>query len=142
VARLPKNIIKKYGITKKAWRIFKGRKRGRKRASPTKIKTRRKNPVARRYYPRRRRRRSSSFNMNRIFKYVRMASVAAPAVAAVVERGLTMEAAKAALHRYSGYDIDRGVFEPQKLIEGWGPFLATTAVTYGIQKLSAILRRL
>ena len=45
MARLPKSIIKKYGISKKAWRVFKGRKlsgRKRRRTSVTrKVSTRR-----------------------------------------------------------------------------------------------------
>lgn len=31
MAKLPKSIIKKYGITKKAWSIFRGKKMGKKR---------------------------------------------------------------------------------------------------------------
>lgn len=47
---LPKSIIKKYGVTKKAWRIYRSRKgkTKKRRRSTTKRTKRRSNPVAKR----------------------------------------------------------------------------------------------
>lgn len=61
MAGLPKSIIKKYGVTKKAWRVYKSRKRRPRTTRRVKRKVRR--PMARR---RRRRRRYP-----RIRRYVR-----------------------------------------------------------------------
>ena len=112
--------------------------------SRPKAKTQRKsNPYRRKKtIARKRRSRRRGFSTQTIYKWARIAAGVAPLVATVAEKGLTADAAKAALHRYSGYDIDRGVFEPHKLLEGWGPLLATTAITWGIQKISGMLRRL
>ena len=39
---LPKSIIKKYGITKKAWSVFRGRKKSKSKGSNPKTKTKKK----------------------------------------------------------------------------------------------------
>lgn len=57
MARLPKSIIKKYGISKKAWSVFRGRRRSRA-ASPSgkkKMARRKTYPRSRRYLRRFRR---------------------------------------------------------------------------------------
>jgi len=54
---LPKSIIKKYGISKKAWRIYRGKKKPRSRVSNPKTKRRVKRTA------RKKRRRSSGFTI-------------------------------------------------------------------------------
>jgi len=81
MAKLPKSIIKKYGITKKAWQVFRGQKASRSR-SPKRSKTR--------YYTMARRRTSKrrSGNKGKIFGFSigKVVSViAGAAIAAVYE---------------------------------------------------------
>ena len=52
IARLPKSIIKKYGITKKAWRVYRGQKATKRK--PVRRKTRTKTKTRVKYVARRR----------------------------------------------------------------------------------------
>jgi len=74
---LPKSIIKKYGITKKAWRVFRGRS---KSSASRRRTTRRKNkPIRRRYnLARRRRGRRGNNIQGTVFKWLRVGSLIAP----------------------------------------------------------------
>ncbi|GAH44540.1 unnamed protein product [marine sediment metagenome] len=84
----------------------------------------------------------NGFNTQKIMKYIRMASLATPIVAGVAQHGMTIEAAKAAMKGYTGVDLATGQFDLKALIAGWTPFVAATAVTYGVPKLAGIIRGL
>lgn len=83
-----------------------------------------------------------SFNTQKIFKYIRLASLGAPAIAGVAQYGFTKEAAVEAIKGYTGVNLNTGGFDMQAVIRGYTPFLATTVLTYGIPKLAGILRGL
>lgn len=135
---LPKSIIKKYGITKKAWRVFRGKKS--KSRSKTKTKTKRKrrvNPIARR------KKKGGGKSLQRtVFKWLRVAALVAPGLHAATAPGKPMDKLDLAIYRYSGYSMKRGKWEPQALMQGYGPFLGTVLATYGIPKLASIIRKL
>lgn len=88
-------------------------------------------------------RRSRKSMLTTVFKLVRLGALAAPAVH---EFAFGTAAPKyKALHtirRYTGYDFTQNKFDFANLIEGWGPYLGACLATYGIPKLTAIIRRL
>jgi len=135
---LPKSIIKKYGISKKAWRVFRGRKkRPRSRVSNPKTKRRK------RKMGRRKRRGGGKSLQQQVFKWLRIGALVAPGAIALTAKGAsTEEKLSYALAKYTGYESWNKKFNFQQLVEGYGPFLATTLVTYGIPKLAGIIRRL
>lgn len=94
--------------------------------------------------PRRRRsRRNSGFGTPQVMKIVRLAALAAPAVSVAMDPRWTGEQKlKVGLAYYTGFDVDSGKFYAQNLAKGWLPFLAATLITYGIPKLTGMIRRL
>jgi len=139
MARLPKSIIKKYGITKKAWSVFRGRRKSR----PKKVKTKRRSvrKLVRRY--RRKRRGGGGKSLTRtVFKWVRIGALVAPGAARVMQHGFTEQAVVDAIHDYTGYHIKHRNFDLSRLMIGWGPYLGACLATYGIPKIVSIMRRL
>lgn len=141
MARLPKSIIKKYGITKKAWSIFKGRKRrspSRRSSNPKKrsvVKT-----VRRRRYGRKRGGGGRSLTRT-AFKFIRLGALIGGGVQSYQDGGGGVNGVKDALIGYGGMASD-GKFYPHILARQWTPYLMACAVTYGIPKLISIIRRL
>ncbi|GAG60121.1 unnamed protein product, partial [marine sediment metagenome] len=43
---------------------------------------------------------------------------------------------------YTGFNMQTGVFNGADLMKGWLPFLAATAMTYGIPKIAGMIRGL
>lgn len=135
---LPKSIIKKYGITKKAWRIFRGKKTSRTRkASPARrkgVKT-----MARR----RKRRRGGKSLTQQAFKWIRVGALVAPAAIVALDPGIDpKEKINRGLAWYTGYYPPTQTWSIDNLKMGWMGFLGATIATYGIPKLASILRRL
>ena len=116
MARLPKSIIKKYGISKKAWRVFRGRKRGRTRASPTKVKKRRKNPMGKK-----RRRRSRQMKIPLATAAGLAAGMAEPV--SLLIKGDIENAANAISLNYTGYDFKANAFNFDRLKQGLLPLV-------------------
>lgn len=83
----------------------------------------------------------SGFNTQKIFKIARMAALVAPAATTLMSTGFNAEGAAQVMQKYTG--IRPGApFRFDKLVEGYLPFLATSAITYAIPKVSGILRGL
>ena len=153
---LPKSYIKKWGISKLAWRKFRAgalTKGIRTRTKAIKRRIRRarrgRNPARRRGVRRmvrryRRRRRRGGKSMTRTaFKLIRLGALAAPALAHGMRRDLdTREKIITVFSRYTGYRMDDGTFHSEYLAEGWGPYIMACVATYGIPKLVGIIRRL
>jgi len=144
---LPKSIIKKYGISKKAWSVYRGRKKSKSRTTKSKTKRRKKrnNPVrrVRRTARRRRRKRGGGKNwQGTIFKWLRVAALVGPAAYQAAKWPSMEDKLRQILIRYTGYDVSTGQFSMGYLAEGYGPFLATCLATYGIPKISGIIRKL
>lgn len=86
--------------------------------------------------------RKGGFNTTKMFKYVRMAALAAPAVDFAMRAEPIDTKVGRILRAYTGYDKWSGTFKPEALLQGYLPFLGATVATYGIPKLAGILRGL
>jgi hypothetical protein len=141
LARLPKSLIKKHGISKKAWSIFK-----RRRKSPS--RTRKASPSRRRggrkTMARRKKRRGGKSITNTVFKWIRVGALVGPGVGQALRwKDAGPETmVDQVLRVYTGYDFQSGQWQWSWLAEGWTPYLASVLATKGIQKISGILRRL
>lgn len=82
------------------------------------------------------------FNTQKIFKYVRLAALAAPAASEALSTRTTQDKINRIVEKYTGYYMPSGTFTLGKLAEGYGPLLAATVATYGIPKLASMLRGL
>lgn len=86
-------------------------------------------------------------NESKIFSVTSKIALAAPALFTILERGLTPEAGKEIVRKYSGYDGQpvRSVGDLTRiagnLIEGYGVWGAQKVVTTGIRKGTALLNR-
>jgi len=97
--------------------------------------------IARRRYSRSRRHHRSGFGTQGIFKLLRIAALAAPAVAEAVSSASPQDKVMHALANYTGYDFMSGTVNPSWLIRGYGPFLLTSLATIGIPKLMGIIKK-
>lgn len=150
---LPKSYIKKWGISKLAWRKFragaltrgirtrtKAIKRRIRRSNPKKGKTKTKK---RRVVRTARKKRRGGKSMTRTaFKLVRLGALAAPAFARAMESGTPEHKVQMAVADYTGFQIWNKTFAWENLIRGWGPYVGAILTTYGIPKISAIIRKL
>ena len=113
---LPKSIIKKYGITKKAWSVFRGGK-SKSRPSKVKTKTRRETRMTRR--KRRRGKRGFTIPLAPIAGLA--AGLWGPAEA--VMKGDLDTAVHHLLLTYTGYDNKASVWRPEHLQRGLTPLI-------------------
>ena len=151
---LPKSYIKKWGISKLAWRKFRAgaltkgirtRTKAIKRRIRRSRRTRRKNPGRKRVVRRmaRRKRRRGGKSMTRTaFKLVRLAALGAPALAHATSSASTDDKIKHIIMDYTGYNLYSYKWQPEKLLRGWGAYLGACLATYGIPKMVSIIRRL
>ena len=82
----------------------------------------------------------NGFNTQKIFKYLRLASLGVPILVGVSRYGFSLDAAKDAFRQYSGVNVNNGTFSWASLAQGWTPFVGTSLVTYGIPKLMKMIR--
>ena len=117
---LSKSIIKKYGISKKAWAVYRGKKS--KGSTPRTSKTSRKvKKVARRRYSRKRSRRSGGMT-------IPLAPIAglAAGLAVPIDYALSGDykgAMNILSENYTGYNFYQGMWEPEKLKRGLLPLI-------------------
>jgi len=76
MAKLPKSIIKKYGISKKAWAVFRGQKASRSR-SPKRSKTRYYTMAKRRTHKRSGNKKIFGFSIGKVVQVIAGAAIAA-----------------------------------------------------------------
>lgn len=76
------------------------------------------------------------------FKWIRIGALIAPEAAEIMQYGLTRGSIRTIISNKTGFNIDTKTFDASQLIKGWGPYLASMLITYGIPKLSGIIRRL
>jgi hypothetical protein len=115
---LPKSIIKKYGITKKAWSVYRGKK---KAQSPSRVT---KKPKKRRksYVTRRKRRRGSRKMTIPIAPIAGLiAGLAEPAVIAMT--GDFATAADKLVGKYTGYSMAQKTWRLEWAMEGLTPLI-------------------
>ena len=81
------------------------------------------------------------FNTQKIFKYVRIGALAMPAAMHAIGPGTPIQKLTNIKRDYLGVGTD-GVWRPEYMAKGWMPFVAASAVTYGIPKIMSIIRGL
>lgn len=82
------------------------------------------------------------FNVQSLFKWIRLGSVVAPGIGRYAEiQGSPMFKAEGAIKSYAGIRTDN-IFDGGLLLRMWTPYLATALMTYGIPKLIGIIRKL
>jgi len=139
---LPKSIIKKYGITKKAWRVFRGRK---SKSKPRKAKTTRK--TTRKSNPKGGNKRMGK-GKSLVQSAVQLSKVGAvilPAAIAATSPGTISHKARLYLTFMSGIEIDSGgnaKFRPERLLTGWGPLVGVTVGSKIASKIGGLIRRI
>ena len=123
---LPKSIIKKYGISKKAWAVF----RASKRASGPNPRPKKARKVKRKLARRKKRRRSGSMTLPLAPLIGLGAGLAGGStwsggnsVISRLTEGDFEDAMKIAAYHYLGYDINLGKFEVQGLMTGIMPLV-------------------
>ena len=81
-----------------------------------------------------------------VFKWIRVGALVGPGAIAFkrgLDSGWGIEGAvDQVLQTYTGYSVINKTYDPQLLIQGWGPYLMSVLTTVGIPKLAAIIRRL
>jgi hypothetical protein len=141
---LPKSIIKKYGISKKAWRVFRGGKTSKSRTSKSKTKSKTKKV---RKTTKKKRRGGKSLQTT-VFKWLRIGALAAPAIVVATQPMKIDQKANEIFRLYSGVNIKHSMesnslqWDGGRLAMGWLPYLTTVLATYGIPKIAGIIRRL
>lgn len=81
------------------------------------------------------------FNLSKIYKLARMGALALPAATTVMNQSLSgTEKLYKISQDYTGYNPYDGSFKMERLLQGWLPFIAASVVTYGVPKLTSILR--
>lgn len=133
MAGLPKSYIKKYGITKKAWRMYRASKKKSKSKSKTRKTSNKKGG---------RKMAKSGFNTAKIFSLLRTVSLLAPAVSHLLTPTTNQERLIRTVRDYTGYNITHQKLEPNRLLVGWGPYLMTNLMTYGVPKLTKLIRNI
>jgi len=116
---LPKSIAKKYGITKKAWRVYRGKKGRSKSRSKSKSKSRKRSN------PRRKNavRRIKKLNLPIALIAGTAAGLIDPFKAAVQEKD-PGKALRIISYHYLGYNVTTGQFDINGLKKGTLPLIA------------------
>lgn len=83
-----------------------------------------------------------SFNLSKIFKYVRYGALALPAAARLMTTDSPESKARHLSQDYLGYDFKTRIFKLEWLARGWTPFVAANIITVGVPKLISIIRSL
>jgi hypothetical protein len=80
--------------------------------------------------------------MPKVFKWVRVGALVAPAVSEVLRYPGDPNVVNTIMESYTGYNMVNGTWNIEALKRGWLPYLGACLATYGIPKISSILRRL
>lgn len=78
---------------------------------------------------------SNGFNQNKVFSLVRNAALFAPAAQSFMEGRDPKDKIQIAIERYTGWNMNTAKFNPGKLLEGWGPWIASKIMTQAVPKL-------
>ena len=143
---LPKKYIKKYGVSKKAWREYrkaqgKGKRRSASRSRPSPKPRRRSTSGSKRKVSSVSKRRGF-LSAQTIMKFARIGALVAPAAAVALSAQTPSNKVAEGIRWYTGFNIHNGTWSWQNLLRGWTPYVATSLITHGISKLSGIIRRL
>jgi len=84
----------------------------------------------------------NGFNQQKLFKLARMAALLGPHAGVWLSGADPMTKASESVKMLSGFDMSTGQFDMQSLVRGYGPLLATTAVTALVPKINGLLKGL
>lgn len=87
-----------------------------------------------------RRSRNTTFNMQKIYRLVRVSALALPAAVSLMSATTPEEKFKQIIHKYTGVNPNDGTFRFSKLREGWEPFFWANIATYGIPKIVSFIK--
>lgn len=76
------------------------------------------------------------------FKWLRIGALAAPGLAYAIRDTPRDQKIDDVIQAYTGFRPIALVWDPKKLVHGWGPFVVANLMTHGIPKLVSIIRRL
>jgi len=82
------------------------------------------------------------FNQQKLFRLARLAALLGPHAGVWLSSADPMTKAAESVKMLSGFDMKTGQFNFQSLVQGYGPVLATTAVTALIPKINGLLKGL
>ncbi len=86
-------------------------------------------------------RRMTTFNMSKIYKWVRIGGVLLPAATTIFKPGLSAaQKGKQLSLDYFGFNPDDGSFKWERLSRGWLPGIAATVITIGVSKIGSLIR--
>jgi hypothetical protein len=136
---LPRAIIKKYGVTKKAWQVFRGRHKS--RVSKTKHVGGKTRMVRHRY--RSLKHRASSMNIVRtVEKLAGAGAFLYPAIDKAHQKYGTEPIWAVAIDSLAVYGgIENGQFSLSTLGKAWGPYVGFVLASKGAHKLAGLIRR-
>jgi len=83
--------------------------------------------------------RKSGISTQKIFKFIRIGALILPAATTIMGPGTIAQKAVVLKRDYFGVGAD-GIFNLPNLSRGWMPFLAASAITYGIPKIMGMIR--
>ena len=76
------------------------------------------------------------------FKFIRLGALVAPGMAEAIKPQSNQKKVNNIIASYTGFSMEDGRFYPEWLARGWMPFLMASLATYGIPKLTSIIRKL
>ena len=91
---------------------------------------------------RRKRRRGGKSITRTSFKLLRLGALAAPAIHQAMVPQSNEKKINNILACYTGFSMEDGKFYWEWLARGWTPYVMACLATYGIPKLTSIIRRL
>jgi len=135
---LPKSIIKKYGITKKAWRVF---RRGKKKSrSPRKTKTTRRERGSPKKGGKSMARGKSL--VQTATKLAKAGAILAPVAIAATSPGDLRHKTVMWISFMSGIDLGgaKAKFRSERLLTGWGPYIGVSVASKIASKINGLIR--
>jgi len=121
-------------------------KRVKSRVKRRKTTRRKNNPKRRRRNLAKKKNKGGGKSFSRTaFKLIRLAALLAPGISAAVNESYdTRTKVRVAMRRYTGYDPQHhgGTFKFEWLAEGYTPFIAASAVTYLVPKITGLIRKI
>ena len=92
---------------------------------------------------RRKNRRGGGKSMIRTaFKFIRLGALVGPGIAESTNYSQPLDKVAGALLSYSGWSHKNKAFFPDLFAKAWTPYIMACLATYGIPKLTSIIRRL
>lgn len=136
---LPKSIIKKYGITKKAWSVFRHKKRSSRVTSfhsPKKKTYGGLRSMAKKHHSRR-----GGSLLQSGEKLAKAGAFLAPAIGHLLSVGTPRQKFGWITRDYTSWNWETDKVEPHFLVRGWGPVVVVSVASVVVHKIIGLIRR-